>query len=239
MHTNQYHILNGDALAERFPSHISGECFIVRECLIDFPCGKWTYKHFFEQRAAYLSEMYAEISIENYAEIVVPEFEKMAAIPPDVHLNLWFEEDVFCQVNLWFVVYFLLKKGKKNPMFLIRPNDSLRYGFGGLGEEELGGIYKKKIRITQPRLLADLWEYSAMNDSKNLRQTAEKLYSTFPFMETTVAARLNYPQGAISTLKDILKTLPSDDFNAIFKAFSAQAAIYGLGDLQVKRLMNE
>jgi len=237
MIAKQYHILNGDVLAHQFPSNIEGEQIIMRECLIDFPFGEWKDEDFFEQRARYLSDIYEEIEARDYHEKSVPEFEKMANIHADVPVNLWFEDDLFCQANLWFVIYFLLKNGKENPLFLIRPKDNLRYGFGGLNESELSNIYRQKTRIAQPELFANLWQYYASNDKEKLQQTVEQIKPTFPFITAAVAAWLDYPQRPMATLKNIMNVSSSGDFNVIFKQFSEREAVYGLGDLQVRRLM--
>jgi len=239
MKTNQYHILNGDALYHRFPPKIKGEFIIMRECLIDFPFGEWDDEGFFEQRASYLSEQYEEISIHDYTEKSVPEFEKMANIPIGVPVNLWFEDDLFCQTNLWFIIYFLQKKAKGNPLFLIRPKNNLRYGFGDLNKAELSASYQQKTRITQPRLFADLWEYYASDEKENLQKTAQQLQTIFPFITATINARLDYPNKPISTLKKIMKTSSSNNFTTIFERFSEQEAIYGLGDLQVKKMITQ
>lgn len=237
MTTKQYHILNGDALAHQLPPDIKGERIIMRECLIDFLFGEWHDKDFFEERARYLSEIYEEIDAHDYHEKCVPEFEKMANIPADIPVNFWFEDDLFCQTNLWFVIYFLLKNEKTNPLFLIRPDDNLLYGFGGLSELELSDIYQQKTRIIQPELFADLWQYYASDDKEKLQQIAEQINPTFPFVAAAVTARIDYPHRPMATLKSIMNVSSSGDFDVIFKLFSEREAIYGLGDLQVRRMM--
>ncbi len=211
----------------------------MRECLIDFPFGKWDDENFFEQRAQYLSETYEEISIRDYEEKSIPEFEKMKNIPADVPVNLWFEDDLFCQANLWYVIYFLLKAKKDNPLFLIRPKNNLRYGFGNLNETDLSNIYQQKTHITKTELFADLWQHYASDEKEQLQKTAEQLQATFPFITAAVDARINYPHQPISTLKKIMQISSSDNFSFIFNAFSEQEFIYGLGDWQVKKMIKQ
>jgi len=43
----------------------------------------------------------------------------------------------------------------------------------------------------------------------------------------------------VQSLKEIKEELKTDDFGIIFREFSKREAIYGFGDLQVKRLLDE
>ncbi len=58
----------------------------------------------FASRAKFLSQNYGGTE-QDYYEKVVPEFQKIKSINNDSDINLWFEDDLFCQVNFWFVVY--------------------------------------------------------------------------------------------------------------------------------------
>jgi len=112
----QIHILNGDALLERFPFD-TPDVIVARECLVD---GDVSSAHqvasldgggdasldtsldaFFQIRASFLQKQYG-ISPDEYAASTIAEFWKIREIPPESDINLWFEEDLFCQVNFWF-----------------------------------------------------------------------------------------------------------------------------------------
>ena len=56
-----YHILNGDALVDRFvTTGIEGEVVIARECLIEGDLSGKDLEEFFKVRAAYLAQTYGE-----------------------------------------------------------------------------------------------------------------------------------------------------------------------------------
>ena len=40
----------------------------------------------------------------------VPEFLKMQNIPENSEINLWFEDDLFCQVTFWFYSFIVYIK---------------------------------------------------------------------------------------------------------------------------------
>jgi hypothetical protein len=90
------HILNGDALVDRFAAaNIQGTYIIVREALIDGPVYAKTLADFWELRAGYFS---ADNNA-HYYEVIVSEFEKLKQVNKDDAIHLWFEDDLFCQVN--------------------------------------------------------------------------------------------------------------------------------------------
>lgn len=95
-----YNILNGDALAYSFPeAKIEGEIIVVREALIDGDLSENNLQDFWRARAKYLG-----IAETEYHAQVAKEFEKIMNAPDDSEFNLWFEYDLFCQVNMWFVI---------------------------------------------------------------------------------------------------------------------------------------
>lgn len=243
----QYHILNGDALKEQFPKSIQGKIIVAREALVDGNVEGKSLEEFYETRATFISSHYAGYSKENYFEKTVSEFEKIQAIPSEVDINLWFEDDLFCQVNFWFVVYLLNKNGQKNSIFLVRPKEHTQYGFGGLDESELISIYENRLSIGQNELhkIALLWEHYKNNDTEKLLQTVKELGKNYAFMLPAIDAHLQrFPsEGKLdrptASLIQIMNELKSEEFAPVFREFSKRESIYGFGDLQVRRLFDE
>lgn len=239
-----YHILNGDALKDRFPSdQISGEAIIMRECLIDGPVLAKTQEAFYQARTSFLIEAYGDNGIK-YENSVIAEFNKIAAIN-NAEVNLWFEDDLFCQINLWYICSLIYKKNdiKVN---LVRPNSSLQYGFGGLNAEELIQAYKQKMPLTIVNVnqLVWLWFTYQKNHVERLLKLSVQLSSELPFVKEaiishiereTTGEKLGRPEQAIL---DIIKEKSSTDFEIVFREFSKREPIYGFGDLQLKRIFN-
>ncbi|MBB1286788.1 hypothetical protein HRH25_20575 [Flavisolibacter sp. BT320] len=91
-----YNILNGDSLAYSFPdARIEGEIIIFREALIDGDLLGDNLLDFWQSRARYLKITEAE-----YNHSVVQELGKIVHAPDNAEFNLWFEYDLFCQVNM-------------------------------------------------------------------------------------------------------------------------------------------
>ena len=122
-----YHILNGDALLEQLPDSIEGERLVCRECLVDGDVQGDTLEELYATRAKFIGTHYPGETEEGYYAEAVPELNKIAAIPAGSNVYLWFEDDLFCQVNLWFVASMLPDEVE---VFLVRPEGDLLCFYG-------------------------------------------------------------------------------------------------------------
>ncbi len=237
----QYHILNGDALKEQFPQKITGEIIVARECLVDGDISGDSLEELFVSRAKFIGEHYGATAQE-YQDKVVAEFNKLNKIVPDAEINLWFEDDLFCQVNFWFVLHLLSKAKAKNPIYLVRPQKHSQYGFGGLDQVALNSIYEKRILLTDLEVLSSLWTIYQKGDVETLLTKVGKIEKKYPFILAAAQAHQaripkdGHPGRPVKAIKEIMQELQTDDFGTIFKEFCKRESIYGFGDLQVKRI---
>ena len=238
-----YHLLNGDALKEQFPANITGKTIVFRECLVDGPVEAKVESTFFEKRILFLSQHYGAKGREEYNDVFLTELEKLNAIPKASPLFLWFEDDLFCQVNLWYCLHKLYKIGKTSSIFLVRPLTFSPYSFGGLNEKELEQCFKEAIPLTDLTLWKTLWEAYQNNEVKQLTKIAEDL--AYPFVQNAVQAHcerlptkghLGRPLERLKAIQHVLNTL---HFGTIYQEFQRTEAHYGYGDLTVKRLWQE
>ncbi len=240
----QVHILNGDALKQQLPKAIKGEVIIARECLVDGNIDGNNLEELFATRAKFISQNYGGTE-QVYYEKAVSEFHNMLEIDDHSDINLWFEDDLFCQVNFWFVVHLLMKRNASNSIFLVRPQTHTQYGFGGLNDSELISNYKNRLSLTQLDAIASLWESYQNSNTKELTATALELKNKYPFILTAVNAHIQRlsTNGNLGRPKDtlikIMKDIGTKEFKVVFKEFNKREAIYGFGDLQVKRLYDE
>lgn len=241
---NQIHILNGDALKLQFPKSIQGEIVIARECLVDGDVEGNDLDKLFDVRAKFLSQHYGGTEQEYFGE-VVPEFIKIMNIKAGTDVILWFEDDLFCQVNFWFVVYLLIQKSSAKNVFLVRPKQHTPYGFGGLSEIELVTAYEMRIRLTDLEKIAALWQLYQDDNTQKMLKYAEELEQQYPFLLVAVKAHIdripvNGKLGRpLESLKAIVNELKTEEFGKVFQEFCKRESIYGFGDLQVKRLYDK
>ncbi len=238
---NTYHIVNGDALKEQFPSDkILGEIIVARECMVDGPVNEKNLKSLFQQRAEFIKEAYGE---NNYHEYVTPELRKISDIESG-EVNLWFEEDLFCQINLWFVCSLLYLQDIK--VYIVIPEDSLEFGFGGLNKDELAYTYQNRKPLTKINVnqFALLWFAYRSDDIERLLKLGVQVHEDFPFVMRAIGAHFdrmpkdNQPGKPEQIIREIMKEKSTEDFGAIFREFQRRAPIYGYGDLQVKRIFD-
>ncbi|MBO6622718.1 MAG: hypothetical protein JJ892_05335 [Balneola sp.] len=242
----EFHILNGDALKEEFPDSLNGKLIVARECLVDGDVSAGSLDELFELRAEYLSITYPS-DIEFYYQEVIPEFNKIISLPEHSVINLWFEDDLFCQVNLWFVSHLIHNFTTPSQVFLVRPHTDIQYGFGGLNSDGLENAYESKVHLSddEVKLFSTLWELYQNQSHAEILSMAVKHSERFPFLEVAAQANLDrFPEDGSSgrpeqSLLDIMKETGSDEFGPVFREFHKRESIYGFGDLQVKRLFDE
>lgn len=238
----QIHILTGDALAHQFQyASIDGNVIISRECLIDGDVSGKDLKEFWAIRANFIADTYEE-SAANYLEKVASEYEKIFSLPAESEVNLWFEHDLFCQVNMWFTIWLLNRTHIKNIYRIspqIRENESPWEGFGNADSEELQQCFAQRTKFEEKDLIlgANLWEAYQNQHLIELKKYAQTPSDCFPYLKEICEAEVarkeqNEPQRFIEKL--ILGGMTN--FEDIFSHFSKQRAIYGLGDLQVKQI---
>ncbi|WP_459209399.1 DUF1835 domain-containing protein [Aquimarina rhabdastrellae] len=240
----QYHILNGDALKHQFPTTIDGTLIVARECMVDGNVSGDTSEAIFESRIAFMNANYSSTT-QMYHEKVVSEFFKLKSIPVDAEINLWFEDDLFCQCNFWFVLFLIEEYQLQNQLYLIRPQVHTRYGFAGLDQEALLGIYATRIKLPQATRLTPFWKAYQKQDSAFLLTLAKQFYDTYPFFLPAIEAYSrslasnDSPGEPLQALITIKKELNTTNFGIVFNEFSKRFPIYGFGDLQVKRLWDQ
>ena len=233
----QIHILNGDALKEQLPAEIEGRVLVARECMAQGPVDAESLAELLNIRAQYISESFGESDYSSSAQ----EINEIAAIESG-EVNLWFEEDLFCQVNLWFICSLLYHKDVK--VYLVMPEDSLRYGFGGLTKEELIGSLKNRIALTAINVnqFVLLWFAYRKDHIERLLKLAVQMHGNFPFVMKAIEAHFDRtpkdgnPGLPEQTVRAIMEEKSTQDFGLIFREFSERLPIYGYGDLQVKMI---
>lgn len=224
---NTFHILNGDCLAEKFPKNLEGEIIIWREALIDGPVSD---NNFFENRKKFITENYDSES--DYDELVVKEFQKIQNIPEDSDVFFWFEDDLFCQVNFWFLISSLNLNKKK--IFRIFPKNKEK-GFAESDENDLLELFDsaKEINDTERKLISNLWiDFQQNNLSKG---SSSEIVRNLEELITANENRFN--RTLENQIKDIQKT--AESFEEVFKIFNQKYPVYGFGDLQLKRCIEQ
>jgi hypothetical protein len=237
------HFLNGDSLAANFP--IEGDILVCRECLIDGPVQETNEQGFFEARATYLSPS-SDTDKRYYDEHVKCQFNKLLNANPASEICLWFEHDLFCQANLWFVLYLISAHKLENKIYRVMPLDSENpwEGFARAGKKELTRCFGQRIIFTDDdiKLGAELWTAYTNRYFLDMRRLSLQPTNCFKYLfevcQAHAARFVGTPGRPQLRLKEILDKGVTD-FNELFYEFSKTEGIYGFGDSQVKQMLAE
>ena len=243
----QYHILNGDSLKAQFPVQIAGKIIVARECLVDGDVRGENLSEFYKVRSRYLASNYDGIEEADYYQKSMSEFLKIQDIPKDSEVFLWFEWDLFCQVNFWFVMHLLLahsKFYKTLSVYFVQPKPESIYSFGRMTGNELKSAFERKSIITEAsaRQFSQLWLAYQKKDHRQMLRIGHGLKKSYPYILAAIHAHLdriptdsNLGRDA-RALIEIIHDLGTEEFEPIFKEFCLRESIYGYGDVQVRRL---
>jgi hypothetical protein len=156
-------------------------------------------------------------------------------------VNLWFEYELFCQVNMWFCINLL--RGSDVNIFRVAPvtraKDEIWKGFGGMQAEELRECFAKRIEFgAEDRELGEkLWQAYSNGDLKKLDELGNAKSECFPYLREVCTAAMEKSSKPKQILEEI-KASGVEDFGEIFAKFSERSGVYGFGDSQVKRILS-
>jgi hypothetical protein len=243
-----YNILNGDSLAYSFQdTKIEGDVIVVREGLIDGNLSGDNLYDFWQSRAKYIG-----LSETEYHHNVVKEFEKIMNASDNSEFNLWFEYDLFCQVNMWFVISIINTLSIKKKVYALytsyldKNSKQFWNGFGPANSSELTICFADRIPLNDADLQLGhhLWTAYKTGKLEELIRLAENQSLAFPYLQEVVKAHIDrFPKDGTKgrpekVIEEIIQT-GSEDFHQVFKEFWNRESIYGFGDVQLKRLYDK
>ncbi len=237
-----YHVLPGDAQVEEFKkTNIEGEVIVCRECLIVGDVDANTLPEFWEQRGRFILSEYGEDEIE-YHDRVADELARLLDLDENDEVNLWFEYELFCSVNLWFCLWLLSETGatvyRVEP--IVRSEADRWLGFGNLTSDDLKTCFNARTKFSAEdvALGAALWNAYCKTDNSRLAELSTSISACFPYLKEICEAAIEKdtrPHEIIAEIQFEGKT----EFEDIFPEFIRRAGEYGFGDLQVKKMLHE
>ena len=132
------------------------------------------------------------------------EFEKILHIPPGHEFNLWFEYDLFCQVNMWFVLSLIASLPAPKqvwavyPSFLPRQHPHFWSGFGAAPAGELLKSFRDRIALNKNEIQLGqrLWQAYKNSDLEQLTKLSAYQSAALPYLQPVVQAHTDrFPPG--------------------------------------------
>jgi len=235
------HVLPGDSLAGEFrKTGIEGEVIVCRDAMIVGPVDGETPFEFWDQRARFILAEYGEDEI-LYHERVADEIEKLSDVDAEEEVNLWFEYELFCSVNMWFCLSLIAATGAKvyrvEPVVLSR--EDRWNGFGTLEPAELQTCFKSRTAFTSEDIALGtaLWNAYRTEDHARLTSLSSTASACFPYLSKVCEAAVDKATRPSEIIAE-LQFEGLTEFDDIFVQFTKRAGVYGFGDLQLKRILD-
>jgi hypothetical protein len=242
------HILNGDSTAQILTkTSIKGDVVIWRELLCEGPlCKDVGSDEFWLKRYAYF-ENEIGISKLEYFDKTIKEIIKLEDLSAYHKVVLWFEYDLYCQVNLLALCVFLLKNFRKNLNYYlvctgkVDGKDQLQSlsDFSPLAYKTL---YEDKTKLTKNDLFfaEECWFKYVENKPEELQEFNFGKCSKFQYLQLAIDQHLKrFPMknGLNQSENKILNIIDSEALteNEIIDKlliWEQEHTVYGFGDLQ-------
>ncbi len=242
------HIHNGDSTANTLrEASFPGTHFAFREALATGPTpAGLSQDEWLAMRANYLAGMAAQ-DVANVRQELAAQDATLAGLSQHDEIILWFEHDLFCQINL----IYLLDRFARNPVapaslslicigaFPGKPN------FRGLGEltaDEMASLFDTRhaVSAAELQLAQRAWQAFCAPAPHGLANLLNEDTSALPFLRGALLQHLaRFPalRNGLSRAENTLLALIAaghSSYMQLCPAFFDAEPAYGLGDLQIQ-----
>jgi hypothetical protein len=196
-------------------------------------------------RARHLSESYG-VGLEQCERELADQENKRATFADHEEIVLWFEHDLFCQINLLYLLNWFSQHELRHTRLSLVCIDRFPgfVDFRGLGQltaEQLASLFpeRKEISAPQLKLASAAWQAYCSPNPTAIEGLLRTDTSALPFLDAALRAHLRrFPSvenglGAIENTSLGLVLSGKNSFIDLFKAYGDAAPIYGLGDAQL------
>ena len=250
------HILNGDSTLRGFEqTGLDGDTLVWREVLSEGPLEEnISSGNFWQARSEWICETFNETP-EEYETKMLNQLDKLAE--PYDEINLWFEFDLHCQINMLGVMNLLKQKADLSDpaIYLICPadfpgpkdSDGDKENFRGMGEltgEELNYLYDNiRVRLNEIDFIiaAEVWKIYVTHNAEKLNDYINKttfwasMHLLKPALEAQIK-RLRVNENGLNHIEQQLLDIYNYGIKTrhdIYLKFCGTEKIYGMGDREI------
>jgi len=247
---NILNILNGDATLHGFEqTGLEGDTMVWHEVLSEGPLEEnITSGSFWRARSEWIND-----TPDSYDTKVISQLSRLS--DPYAEINLWFEFDLHCQVNMLGLIMMLSKRTDLSApaIYLICPDsfpaiDDFR-GMGQLDGEQLEYLYDNtRVQLGEPDffIAAEAWKLYTANNAAALNKwlSETNYWGNLHCLKNALQAHarrlpinkngLNYIE---QKLLDIYKSGIKDKAG-IYETFWQTEKMYGMGDMEIDIYIN-
>ncbi|MFD0993618.1 DUF1835 domain-containing protein [Tenacibaculum geojense] len=248
------HITNGDVTTQQLKQlGFKDEIITWREMLCE---GKTTTdvgsEGFWKTRFDFLNDNY-KISKQKFINFTLKEYRNLCNQKQQDEIVLWFEYDLFCQINMIAVISWLKQYRNNRKITLVQSgnvkNSKKLKGLGELNQKQLLAHYNNRITLSKDDIeYADyIWQLYC-SDSPLRLETVHKFNPMSPFIyleEAIKAHLLRFPsiENGLNTIENNILQVAEHQKTANKEAFIGkiikQQEVYGFGDTQYNKTVND
>ena len=243
---DKLHILNGDSTLHLFQqSGIAGDTFVWNEILCEGPV-KFEVgdPEFWKIRQAYLTDVFGP-GASNYKQLI-EEFSILENYEAYDEIILWYEYDLFCQVNLMAILSYLNREGlihKLNISYICVGEEEGFDRLVGLGQIPVHRYqthYNNRTALSEADLdfATNVWKSFCSDDPNELDFTLLP-HPTFTYLSGSIMAHFKrFPKKStgLSSIEDQILSYVEENSpggpDDIVRNCLQNQGYYGFGDMQ-------
>lgn len=245
------HITNGDSFTERLKSlELDGDIITWREMLCE---GRTETnvgsESFWKTRFDFLNKNY-KVSKSLFIEKTLKEYRSLCNHKQQDQIVLWFEYDLFCQINMLAVISWLKQNRKYADISLVcsgkEDTTDKMYGLNDLSDEQLLNLFEKKTSLSQNDIeYADyVWQLYCSDNPIRLENLRDFDEFEFKYLSGAIHAHLQ----RFPTIKNGLNQIENQVLNLsvqekpkskkeLLGTLLQNQGLYGFGDSQYERII--
>ena len=242
------HILNGDSTATILKqTSIEGDVVVWREMLCEGPvCNEVGSDEFWLQRYDYFENELGVNRLEYYDK-TIKEIIKLEDISNYDEVVLWFEYDLFCQVNLMALCAYLLENYSKSVIYYLvcTGNEKGKEQLLTLADyspQSYSKLLENRIKLSRNNLLfaKQCWELYIENNPEKLKTFNFNKQPKFAYFQMAInqhLERFSKLNGLNQIQQKLLEIIDVENFNkkqiiGEMLIWQRTVTVYGFGNLQ-------
>ena len=243
------HITNGDSFTQRLGNlRLKGDVITWREMLCEGPTlTNVGSESFWKTRFEFLNKNY-KVSKSSFIEKTLKEYRSLCNHKQQDQIVLWFEYDLFCQVNMLAVISWLKTHRKYAEITLVcsgkEDSSDKLYGLNELSDEQLLKRYENKVVLKQDDIeYADyVWQLYCSDNPMRLENLTDFKNYQFDYLSEAVTSHLHrFPsiKNGLNAMENNILQLSLDknlkDKKELLDTVLKNQGTLGFGDSQYER----
>jgi len=245
------HITNGDSLTDRLKSlELKGDIITWREMLCE---GKTLTnvgsESFWKTRFEFLNKNY-KVTKSWFVEKTLKEYRSLCNHKQQDQIVLWFEYDLFCQINMLAVISWLKTHRKYAHISLVCSGDEddtdKMYGLGEVSDEKLLELYenRKELSMNDIEYADYVWQLYCSDNPIRLENLTDFKNYQYDYLSEAIKAHLKRFPTIKNGLNDVENQVLQLSFDKkpkskreLLRTVLTNQGVYGFGDSQFDRII--